>query len=66
MAYPLGPMTRAPARPEPTPVTAATEPAAPAPLAMLTHASARSATAVSDIRSTSPEISRPAFGRAPP
>ncbi len=37
MAYPLGPMTRAPARPgaEPTPVTAATE---TAPLAMLSHA----------------------------
>ena len=37
MAYPLGPMTRAPARPgaEPTPVTTATEPAAPA---MLSHA----------------------------
>ena len=40
MAYPHGPMTRAPARPnaEPTPVTAAAEPAAPASLAMLSHA----------------------------
>ena len=40
MAYPLGPMTRAPARPDadPTPVTAAAEPAAPASQAMLSHA----------------------------
>ena len=40
MAYPHGPMTRAPARPdaEVTPVTAAAEPVAPAALAMLSHA----------------------------
>ena len=40
MAYPLGPMTRAPARPdaELPPVTAATEPVLPVPLAMLSHA----------------------------
>ncbi len=40
MAYPLGPMTRAPARPdaEQPPVTAATEPALPVRLAMLSHA----------------------------
>src|SRR4051812_14138472 len=40
MAYPHGPMTRAPARPDAnrTPVTAAAEPAAPASLAMLSHA----------------------------
>ena len=40
MAYPHGPMTRAPARPnaEVTPVTAATEPVAPAALDMLSHA----------------------------
>src|SRR5688572_27159684 len=40
MAYPLGPMTRAPARPSPeqTPVTAATKPALPVPMEMLSHA----------------------------
>jgi two-component system, NarL family, sensor histidine kinase UhpB len=40
MAYPLGPMTRAPARPDakPAPVTAAAEQAVPAPLPMLSHA----------------------------
>jgi PAS domain S-box-containing protein len=40
MAYPHGPMTRAPARPdaELTPVTAATEPAPSTPLPMLAHA----------------------------
>ena len=40
MAYPHGPMTRAPARPDAdlTPVTAAAEPTAPASLAMLSHA----------------------------
>src|SRR5262245_13235143 len=40
MAYPHGPMTRAPARPdaELTPVTAATEPAPSAPMPLLAHA----------------------------
>ena len=40
MAYPLGPMTRAPARPssEQTPVTAAAEPTLPVPTEMLSHA----------------------------
>ena len=40
MAYPHGPMTRAPARPgaDPTPVTAATEPAPSAPMPLLAHA----------------------------